>query len=489
MEKILTSGKSFVDEYGRERLFFGFNVVDKADGKFGEKHFEFEFDDAFFKQFKACGFNILRLGFVWASVEPEPGKYDEAFLDEIGDILDRFHQENVYVFLDIHQDCYSSALHGDGAPAWATLTDKYKPRKPKFVWAESYFISRAVHRAFDNFWANKPYEGVGIQDRYAAMWEHLAKRFGDKPALFGFDFMNEPYPGTDGGKVFRKLINKTIRVTFFDPRIKKGRLIADALRKDRRIHVLDQYPAEVFSKIVSTGTKLIRKFDTEQYSPFLDKMAGAVRKVTDNGILFVDNSYWSNIGIPCSNKAIDVNGAREPKQCFSPHGYDLMVDTPAYKYASNSRVGGLFAEHRRTQERLDVPVLVGEWGGNAGGTEWLPHVEFLLETFESYKWSYTYWHYYKGLLDDPLAGTLVRPYPKAVTGTITAYGYNREACLFYLEYEQDHAFDEPTVIYLHKKPKEIRCDAAYRTEPVDGADAAHLIISTGPGKHRVEVLF
>ncbi len=39
-------------------------------------------------------------------------------------------------------------------------------------------------------------------------------------------------------------------------------------------------------------------------------------------------------------------------------------------------------------------------------------LEFLLETFESYKWSYTYWHYYKGMLDDPLAGRWCVRIPK-----------------------------------------------------------------------------
>ena len=29
MEKILTKGKAFVDEFGRERIFNGINIVDK----------------------------------------------------------------------------------------------------------------------------------------------------------------------------------------------------------------------------------------------------------------------------------------------------------------------------------------------------------------------------------------------------------------------------------------------------------------------------
>ena len=492
MNRISTSGKAFIDELGRERTFKGFNIVDKRDfkGEKGEvKSFSFNFDDAFFKQFKAKGFNILRLGFSWDIIEPAPGKYNEDYLDDIGKILDKFGEQEIFVFLDIHQDCYSSHCFGNGNPAWATITDKYKPRPPKLVWAEGYFRSKAVHRAFDNFWDNKEYKGKGLQDYYADMWKHMAEKFKDKPALFGFDFMNEPYPGKDGGILFKKIILKAIRVTLVDRQIKRGKLLSDALHKDRRIKVLDQYSGEMFAKITSVGNALIKKFDLERYTPFTRKMTAAVREITDNGVVFIDNSYWSNIGIPCSNLPIEVNGKREAKQCFQPHGYDLMVDTPAYKYASNSRVGAIFAEHKKTQDRLGVPVLVGEWGGNAEGTEWLPHVRFLLETFEKYKWSNTYWHYYKGLLDDPLAETLVRPYPKAVTGQLLEYNFNSEEDIFTLTYEQNNGFDVPTVIYAHKAAKSISVDGEDSLEGVVSSDTFDISVKTGIGKHIVEIKF
>jgi len=489
MDRISTLNKNFVDNYGRERIFTGFNIVDKGDNMNGKKEFDFNFDDDFFNKFKENGFNIIRLGFVWDAVEPEPGKYNEEFLDKVGAILDKCAEHDVFAFLDIHQDCYSSYCHGDGAPAWATITGRYKPRVPKYVWAEGYFISRAVHRAFDNFWENKEYNGKGLQDYYANMWQHLAARFKDKPALFGFDFMNEPFPGSDGKKIFLKIICKCVRVTLTDRGIKRKKLINDALNKDKRIHVLDQYGGEIFCRITSAGSGLIKKFDLGRYSPFLNKMTASVRDVTENGIAFVDNSYWSNIGIPCSNLPITVGGIREEKQCFSPHGYDLMVDTPAYKYASNSRVGGIFAEHKRTQERLEVPVLVGEWGGNAVGTEWLPHVRFLLETFEKNKWSNTYWHYYEGILDDPLAQTLVRPYPKSVTGHIIQYNYNTETETFTLDYEQTKEFGVPTVIYAHKVIRNIIADGAYTVEKIGSSGASHIMLKTDIGRHKVEIRF
>ena len=109
------------------------------------------------------------------------------------------------------------------------------------------------------------------------------------------------------------------------------------------------------------------------------------------------------MGIPCCNTPVTVNGEREPMQVFAPHAYDLMVDTPAYKYASNDRVGGIFAEHRRSQERMNVPVIVGEWGSFGDETDdWLPHIQHLFEVFEGYHWSHTYWAYIPGFFEEQI---------------------------------------------------------------------------------------
>ncbi|NLP47363.1 MAG: cellulase family glycosylhydrolase [Clostridiales bacterium] len=490
MNKITTSGLTFRDEHGRERIFSGFNIVDKQNyGEDGKFEFSFKIDDDFFKKYKERGFNIIRLGFSWDPIEPKPGQYNEKLLDDIERVVDECAKHGIFVFLDVHQDCYSTHCHnaGNGAPLWASLMDQYKQTKMKFVWAEGYFFSKSVHRAFDNFWTNKEFEGKGIQDRYADLWVKLAQRFKDKPNLFGFDFMNEPYPGKDGGKLFKKLILNLVKVTLTDKRVKKWQLIKDGLSKDRKVQVLDQYPADVFTKIIMVGNDIIKKFDTERYSPFLNRMAKSVRGVTDEGILFVDNCYYSNLGIPCYNLPIEVDGKREAKQCFSPHGYDLMVDTPAYKYANNGRVGALFAEHRRTQERLGVPCLVGEWGGNAEGTEWLPHVEFLLDTFAGYKWSNTYWAYYDGILEMPLMDVLGRPYPKAVTGDIVDYVHDREADTFTLRYKQEGDFEVPTVIFANKDVKSVTING--QEQKVSTKAGEDIELFTKAGENEVVVSF
>ena len=166
-----------------------------------------------------------------------------------------------------------------------------------------------------------------------------------------------------------------------------------------------------------------------------------------------------------------------------------MVDTPEYKYASNTRVGGIFDEHRRSQERLDVPLIVGEWGGQSEGTEWLDHIEYLLDKFDSYQWGQTYWAYYDGLLENPIMGDLVRTAPVAVTGDIVSYSFDRENNVFTLEYTQDKDYDGPTEIYLHAEPVSIEITSNGGSETVYEVDGKMLKIKSNPGSYRVMVKY
>lgn len=488
MDTIRVQDMKFVDSHGRERIFTGMNVCDKTTYTPGFTANEHSKDLFWVDEFRKNGFNIIRLGMTWSVVEPEKGKYNEEYLDSIEKIMDDCYKKGIYVYLDMHQDLFCSKTGpGDGAPDWAIDCGPYKFQKTRFVWAEGYFWGKAVHRAFDNFWTNQKIDGDGLLDCFAEMWKHVADRFKDHPALFGFDVFNEPFPGKDGGTVFRKLIAKLIRVTLVDRRINRCKLIKDALGKEK-IKVLDHYNGDVFHSIALAGQELINKFDTERYMPFLNKTASKIREATDKGILFIENSYYSNLGIPCMNSAIEVNGKREEQQCFSPHGYDLMVDTELYKYASNSRVDSIFSEHKNTQMRTQNPVLVGEWGGFSEGNEWFPHIEHLIDIFNNNKWSNTYWAYWKELLDEEIMTVLCRPYPKAVTGNIISYKHDRENNEFILKFSQDKEYDVPTVIFAHKPVKEIITDGDVNTVQVSD-EASDIEIRTGIGEHTVTIRF
>ena len=489
MDRIFVDGMRLVDEHGRERILSGMNVVDKKDFDPQNPYYGYNADTFPFEEFRARGYDIIRLGFTWGAMEPAPGKYNQELIDSLCAFIDKCADYGIYAYLDCHQDVYSHYCYGDGAPRWATITDNFVPRKPIAVWAEPYFYGRACHRAFDNFWANVKYNRKGLQDYYADMWKNLVNAVKDKPALFGFDFFNEPFPGADGGKIFRKVISGLVKTSVTDKRIDLVKLAKQGLFSDEKPKALDQYEGEVFRKITSDCDELVRKFDTERYTPFVSKMATAVREITDRGIMFMENNYYSNMGIPCCNGHIKVNGNTEAQQLFAPHAYDLMVDTPAYKYASNSRVGMIFDQHRKTQERLGIPCIVGEWGSCAEGDGWYPHIRYLQDKFDSYKWSNTYWCYFDGILEQDFMKVLTRPRPKAVTGEIISYKYDHDDGEFTLKFRQDKKYDVPTVVYVDRKPKEIECNGKYNIIELPGNIGYDIEFETDMGENIIEIEF
>ena len=322
MLKISTFETRFIDSEGRQRIFNGMNLCDKGYHVPGNerKTYDVPFDENLISKLSGYGFNIVRLGLTWDAVEPQPNQYDEKYLDKIQKVADLCEKYGIYFFLDMHQDLYGGTVDtpADGAPAWACLTDGAKFKPTRIVWAEGYFWGKAIHNCFDNFWADKEYNGVPLQTYFCNMWKHVAERFKDHPALFGFDILNEPFPGSDGGKIFRKLIMNVAKTVITDKRCKKLEMLRN-LVTGNAIKCLDPFDdPSLFRKVTSAGDELIHKFDTGAYSKFINKTAKAIREVTDNGIIIMENSYYSNLGIPYSAPAVNYDGKREEKLCFAP---------------------------------------------------------------------------------------------------------------------------------------------------------------------------
>ncbi|MCR4564062.1 MAG: cellulase family glycosylhydrolase [Clostridiales bacterium] len=484
MDRIFTKEMRFVDENGRTRLFNGFNIDDKH---LDRKEFRHNLDDEFFKKFKANGLDIIRLAVTWQNLEPEMGVYNESYLESIDRIFDMAEKYGVYILLDMHQDLYSGfdgKSVGDGAPSWASITDGAKPRKPFFVWAEGYFWGKAVHRAFDHFWDNSPVNGEGIQDRYRKLWKMLADRYGNKNALFGFDLMNEPFPGSDSKRMFIALIGGAAKVFLFSGDINRCSLLTSVIRLDMP-GILNNITGGAMAKIAGHVDKLAEQFDLNKYSPFLNKTASAIREKTSNGIIMMEQSYLCNVGVKQSVPPITVNGVREPNQCYGPHSYDMTVDTPLYKYANADRVKTFFSQMRNAQERLNIPVIVGEWGGNSDNsdTSWFPHAFELLDFFDEKQWGQIYWTFKDNDLDSPLMEMLRRTHPVAIAGELKSYGYDRENKVFTLKYTDDSKGE--TLIYVHKP---FTTDIKYKTvEKHDNGSSVISIKSKGETEVKIQI--
>ena len=153
-------------------------------------------------EMRALGFNVLRLALSWSLLEPEPGRYDQRYLDRIAQVVDWAREEGIYVLLDMHSNAYSRYLGRsdplpggvkpgladyDGAPAWATF--------PDFLPAEKFGNQRelnlAMWEATTAFWLDR----AGIQEHFIASVAELARRFKEDSTVVGFSVYNEPWPG------------------------------------------------------------------------------------------------------------------------------------------------------------------------------------------------------------------------------------------------------------------------------------------------------
>mgnify|MGYP000340680103 CR=1 FL=1 len=52
-------------------------------------------------QLAANGFNVVRLGVIWAGVEPQPGVYDAAYVDSIRQTVDMLAAHGIYTIIDM----------------------------------------------------------------------------------------------------------------------------------------------------------------------------------------------------------------------------------------------------------------------------------------------------------------------------------------------------------------------------------------------------
>jgi endoglycosylceramidase len=187
------AGRWITDADGRVVVMHGTNLVYKV-APFYPAASPFGASDAAF--LRSLGFTAVRVGVLWEALEPHPGVYDDAYLSRIAATVDVLRRHGLVSLLDFHQDQYNEKFLGEGFPAWS-VQDGGLPNPP-IAFPNGYETNPAVQRAFENFWADKPGPGgVGLQERYAAAWAHVAKRFRGNPSVLGYEIMNEPFPGSD----------------------------------------------------------------------------------------------------------------------------------------------------------------------------------------------------------------------------------------------------------------------------------------------------
>lgn len=442
-------GLAIRDEHGRQRIFKGVNICIKKD-KFN--YFVYKLEKRFdktFAEYVENGINIIRLGFNWSALEPEKNCFDEPPFEFLKKFVSTAQENNIYVLLDVHQDLYCSKFgFGDGAPSW--VTKDYPRKRPVAIWAEGYFYFKDVQRAFNDFWRNKN----NVQTDFSEFWDKLVLEFKGYDNVIGYDFLNEPMITDYSNKIFCRIASNGLKEGsneefcaenyFKNGRERRGfiRMFFTFMHRVNKhgglkkfLNKLDSY--EAFGNAVKGLEKYTEGFNREYYHPFVDSMAD---KIDDDKLAFFEHNYYSNLGIPFEIQTKD-------NYIYSPHAYDLFIDSPLYNdYSSNARIKYIIDSIRKNQLKMNVPVVMGKWGGSAqNGHKWVEHIDYIYSLFEKYQWSSIYWNY--RIHDKKFTSVINRPYPCAVCGDIVEYSTDSNSRSFRLEYNCKEN-TAPTVVFV-----------------------------------------
>ena len=253
-----------------------------------------------FSDMRSYGFNSVRLIITWEAVEPQPGAYDEHYLDALMQRLDWAAAAGVWVIVDMHQDIYAREFGGDGAPKWAVVTDGI-PFQLSSTWYLN-FASPAVQRAMDNFFNDKQ----ALLTHFVDAWAHVAERVREHPALVGYDLLNEPFPGS-------KALN------------------VDAA-------------------------------DRDVMNPFYERLIARLAQVDRTHLFFVEPSaVRTNVFAGGFPSQMERYAAAAGRMVFSPHLYDPVVTTTGKYDGDKSRLETNVTKLAAEAKRLAAGLWVGEW--------------------------------------------------------------------------------------------------------------------------------
>src|SRR6478609_12042797 len=98
------AGRWITDAHGRVVILHGTNMVYKL-APYYPAAAGFDANDAAFV--RSIGFNAVRVGIIWKALEPQPGIYDDAYLEQIEQTVALLAKRGIVSLLDFHQDMYN----------------------------------------------------------------------------------------------------------------------------------------------------------------------------------------------------------------------------------------------------------------------------------------------------------------------------------------------------------------------------------------------
>ncbi len=397
------AGRWLVDTQGRAVILHGVNQVNKLP-PYLPSAIGFGADDI--AVIAAEGFNTVRFGLAHKGLAPSPGVYDTAYLDDLAATVSLMTAEGIYVLIDFHQDLYGERYQGNGMAEWATVDSS--PVDPTTVPAcdrgfpGNIFSCTFMWEAFDRFLGLNGHaleigpRGLTLQEEFADAWRQVAARFEDEPLVFGYNVMNEPYPGSSVPLCL-------------NPAGCPG--TADA-----------------------------------QLTAFSNLVADAIREVDPATIVFYEPYATNfNAGFPTHHGDVDVDDVG-----FSFHVYACLAGTPSAACGSRERT--VFENANTQGDTFAHAPLLTEFGA----TDDLVTIERIVAAADEHRVGWQYWAWWnrdpcceapdEGVIDHPAnpptpehlkeakLDVLVRPYPRAVAGTPLSWSFDRAARRFAMTY-------------------------------------------------------
>jgi endoglycosylceramidase len=398
------SGRWITDRTGRVVILHGLNMVYKRP-PYAPDATGFGADDAAF--LRRFGFNTIRLGVIYGAVEPQPGRYDERYLNRIARTERHLARRGIFSQLDFHQDLYNEKFGGEGWPDWAVLDDG-QPAEPLTGFPGSYVSSPGLNRAFDNFWENEAGPGgVRLQARYARAWRRVAARFRKRPRMMGYDLLNEPWPGS----IWSSCANP------------------------------DGCPA----------------WDTGPFTAFYRRVIKQIRKADRRNLIWYEPHVEFNFGSDSN-----VDGLKDRRLGFSFHVYCLTAAFGGGNSESCQTFDEMVFDNADKQARqTGSALLLTEFGA----TDENDVNGRIVDSSDEHMVSWQYWHYCgcddpttqagpgdtQALVRDPSKPprgknikraklrVLVRPYPQVIAGTPIRFDFDPETKEFELVYSTRRA--------------------------------------------------
>ena len=339
------------------------------------------------------GMDAIRFVVTWAALEPERGRYDEAYIDQVVQRLEWARQAGLLVVIDMHQDVFGEGFGGDGAPRWACDEALYAAHKPQDPWFLNY-LSQPVMECYDRLWTD-PDLGAA----FAAVWSHLAGRLAGRTEVLGFDIMNEPYPGT-----------------------------------------IDH-----------------ARFERERLAPFYLRVIEAVRQAAPGWIVFAEPALTRNMGFATALPPLGVpdvvyaphsyDEQAEQGQGFDPSHRPLVLANAQALAAEAKELGAALwiGEYGGVAERPNIgPYMDAELDGAAAVGA------------SAIYWEYTRGPGYGMVQADgsektELMSALVRPYPERVAGDELSFSFDETSRELTVRYVPDPRLGAATELVIPER--------------------------------------